>query len=159
MKDPVTGGETVAFGVAYDKDDSWIRFKIQLPTSFCGIVMYKSTAELLRLIGFQIPIVPVLLQQITFPTASTRRQLNFNNPALYVYYDIVGDELVGAVKVHLLRAVRFEVDMGDFLHKEFIRPYYKSRTKGCGYKLNPDRRQRRHSTRHRLHILKIYLNS
>ena len=130
MKDPVTGGEPVAFGVGYDKDSSVIRFFSQLPTSFCGMVMYKSTDELLRLLGFPTPTVPVLLQQIPFATASTRPQLKFNTPALYVYSDIVGDELVGDVKVPLLRAVPIDGDMGDFVHKEFIRPYYKSLTKG-----------------------------
>ena len=93
------------------------------------MVMYKSTEELLRLLGFQTPTVPVMYQQIPFETASTRPQLKFNTPALYVYSDIVGDELVGDVKVPLLRAVPIDGDMGDFVHKEFIRPYYKCLTK------------------------------
>ena len=50
MKDPVRGGEPVAFGVGYDKDSSGIRFFSQVPTSFCGKVMYKSKDELLRLL-------------------------------------------------------------------------------------------------------------
>ena len=43
----------------------------------------------------------------------------------------MGDELVGDVKVPLLRSVPLDGDMGDFVHKEFIRPYYKSLMKGC----------------------------
>ena len=50
MKDPVKSVEPFAIGFAYKKDSSVIRFYSQTHTSFSGMVMYKSTEDLLHLL-------------------------------------------------------------------------------------------------------------
>ena len=96
MKDPVTGGEPRAFADAYE-ECSGIRFGSQTPTSFCGIVIYKSTEEMHLVHAYQTASVPLLLQQISFAPATTRPQLKCTTPALYDYSEILADEHIGDV--------------------------------------------------------------
>ena len=107
-----------------------IRFYTALENVMCGLIMYKTSEELHRVLGFAKSTLDVVSEQVPYNTQSTKPQMKFNTPALYVYSDIIGDELVGDAKVPLLRAVPIDGEMGDFLHKEFIRPYYKSVNRG-----------------------------
>ena len=122
--------DTVALGLDYNKDSGVIRFYTALENVLCGLVMYKTSEELHRVLGFTTSSLDVVMEQVPYQTQSTKPQMKFNTPALYVYSDIIGDELVGDAKVPLLRAVPIDGEMGDFVHKEFIRPYYKSVNKG-----------------------------
>lgn len=127
---PARTEEVIPLGTLIDKETAVIRFYTNLDTAFCGLVMYKTSEELYHVLGFQPPTEPLTFQEMPFHSQSTRPQMKFKTPALYVYSDIIGDELVGDAKVPLLRAVPIDGEMGDFVHKEFIRPYYKQLTKG-----------------------------
>ena len=113
-----------------DPESATISFNTRVDSADAFLVMYKSSEELHRVLGFQTLTQDVARYKIPMTSASTRPQMKFSTPALYVYSDIIGDELVGDVKVPLLRAVPIEGMMGDFVHKEFIRPYYKPLNKG-----------------------------
>ncbi len=51
-------------------------------------------------------------------------------PALYLYSDVVEDELVGDSKVPLLRTVPISGKRGDMVNINFPRPFFKPVTKG-----------------------------
>ena len=128
----INGVDPVAFGCEYEKDTSVLQFytDIGVENSKCGMIMYKSSEELSRLLGFESLTEEVSFHAIPFKSRSVRPLMKFNTPALYVYTDIVADELVGDAKVPLLRTVPIDGQMGDFMHREFIRPYYKRLSKG-----------------------------
>ena len=117
-------------GAFYQSEYSIFQFFSDLPDSICGFVMYQSCEELYRLLGLEPPAKAVVLRQFPFDSFSVRPLMRFNTPALYVYTDIVADELVGDAKVPLLRTVPIRGQMGEFEHIEFRRPYYKPLTKG-----------------------------
>lgn len=90
-----------------------------------GLVGFKSSKELLQVLGFTTPSNEVDIIQFPKETSNKGPGLKFKSPALYVYTDIIADDFVGDVKIPLLRAVGIEGDRGDFANKEFIHPHYK----------------------------------
>lgn len=94
--------------------------------TLCGLVGFKSSRELLHVMGFKSPKNDVELIQFPNETSKKGPPLKFKTPALYVYTDIITDDYVGDVKIPLLRAVGIEGDRGEFANKEFIHPHYKA---------------------------------
>ena len=129
--DLIEKGEYTGVGVKFDGDAEKIKLNVKIPKCTTSLVRYKSSEELHRVLGM-IPVgeEPIVKEFLEFSKHSTRPQMKFKTPALYVYSDIVEYQVVGDVKVPLLRTVPIDGQMGDFVHKEFIRPYYKPITQG-----------------------------
>ena len=129
-KDAAKDEKFVGVLAKYESDAAIVTLAAKVECPFKSLVRYKSAEELHNILGLKTYKDPVIREFFGQSTYSIPPQMKFKTPALYVYSDIVDSELVGDVKVPLLRTVPIEGQMGDFVHKEFIRPYFKPLTRG-----------------------------